>query len=163
MNDKEKFSEVTHYTHVDVQPGGINIQHVEHLHQADILSALGIELEVKKKDGSEQSKDLRSAIDQLLPLISQNRHWFGVAKALMWRGWVADGDFAGAVSLLESLYPDGLPYRPDSNDLSSKVNVGTWSKTLDRWDINDCPVQQYNRYSQYVAVAERALTLIPQK
>ena len=43
------FSGVTHYTHVDVQPGGINIQHVEHLHQADLLERLGIELEVKKK------------------------------------------------------------------------------------------------------------------
>ena len=43
------FSGVTHYTHVDVQPGGINIQNVEHLHQADLLERLGIELEVKKK------------------------------------------------------------------------------------------------------------------
>lgn len=43
------FSSVTHYTQVDVQPGGINIQHVEHLYQADILKNLGIELEVKKK------------------------------------------------------------------------------------------------------------------
>ena len=48
--DNEKFPNVTHYTQVDVQPGGINIQHVEHLHQADVLEALGIELEVKKKN-----------------------------------------------------------------------------------------------------------------
>lgn len=51
------FSGVTHYTQVDVQPGGINIQHVEHLHQADILEALGIELEVKKKGASRQESD----------------------------------------------------------------------------------------------------------
>ena len=44
-----KFLGVTHFTQVDVQPGGINIQHVEHLHQADILNALGIELEMKPK------------------------------------------------------------------------------------------------------------------
>ena len=48
MSD-EKFSGVTHFTQVDVQPGGINIQHVEHLHQSDILNALGIELEMKPK------------------------------------------------------------------------------------------------------------------
>ena len=48
MSD-EKFLGVTHFTQVDVQPGGINIQHVEHLHQADILQALGIELEMKPK------------------------------------------------------------------------------------------------------------------
>ena len=47
-DDKTQFPNVTHYTKVDVQPGGINIQHVEHLHQADILKALGIELEIKK-------------------------------------------------------------------------------------------------------------------
>ena len=48
MSEKQDFSGVTHYTQVDVQPGGINIQHVEHLHQADILQTLGIELEVKR-------------------------------------------------------------------------------------------------------------------
>ena len=47
MSENQDFSGVTHYTQVDVQPGGINIQHVEHLHQADILQALGIELEVR--------------------------------------------------------------------------------------------------------------------
>ena len=40
MKEGADFSGVTHYTQVDVQPGGINIQHVEHLHQADILKAL---------------------------------------------------------------------------------------------------------------------------
>ena len=47
MKEEADFSGVTHYTHVDVQPGGINVQHVEHLYQADILKQLGIELEVK--------------------------------------------------------------------------------------------------------------------
>lgn len=41
---------VTHYTHVEVQPGGINIEHVEHLYQADVLKALGIELPSKPHD-----------------------------------------------------------------------------------------------------------------
>ena len=49
MKEGTDFSGVSHYTHVDVQPGGINIQHVEHLYQADILKQLGIELEVKQK------------------------------------------------------------------------------------------------------------------
>lgn len=49
MKEGADFSSVTHYTHVDVQPGGINIQKVEHLYQADILKQLGIELEVKSK------------------------------------------------------------------------------------------------------------------
>lgn len=49
MKEGTDFSDVTHYTHVDVQPGGINIQNVEHLYQADILKQLGIELTVKQK------------------------------------------------------------------------------------------------------------------
>ena len=43
------FQGVTHYTKVEVQPGGINIQNVEHLYQADILKQLGIELQVKQQ------------------------------------------------------------------------------------------------------------------
>ena len=49
MKEGADFSNVTHYTQVDVQPGGINIQNVEHLYQADILKQLGIELAVKQK------------------------------------------------------------------------------------------------------------------
>ena len=50
MERKEDFSGVTHYTHVDVQPGGINIQHVEHLYQADLLAALGQEQMIKSSN-----------------------------------------------------------------------------------------------------------------
>ena len=49
MKEGTDFSGVTHYTKVDVQPGGINIQNVEYLYQADILKQLGIELEVKRQ------------------------------------------------------------------------------------------------------------------
>lgn len=51
--NKESFPNVNHYTHVDVQPGGVNIQNVEHFHQADVLKALGIELEIKNKTTEE--------------------------------------------------------------------------------------------------------------
>ena len=53
MKEGTDFSNVTHYTQVDVQPGGINIQNVEHLYQADILKQLGIELAVKQKGEAE--------------------------------------------------------------------------------------------------------------
>lgn len=56
-NEKKAFENVTHYTNVDVQPGGINIQHVEHLHQADVLKALGIELEIKKPGQESDTKN----------------------------------------------------------------------------------------------------------
>ena len=47
--ETKDFSNVTHFTQVDVQPGGISIQHVENLYQADFLKALGIEVGVKKQ------------------------------------------------------------------------------------------------------------------
>lgn len=47
--ETKDFSNVIHFTQVDVQPGGINIQHVENLYQADFLKALGIEVGVKKQ------------------------------------------------------------------------------------------------------------------
>ena len=50
MERKEDFSGVTHYTHVEVQPGGINIQNVERLYQADLLAALGKGQMVRSSD-----------------------------------------------------------------------------------------------------------------
>lgn len=96
MNKTENkdFSGVTHYTRVDVQPGGINIQHVEHLHQADILDRLGIELEVKKKGAPE-----------CLCTQEANELW-EIAKQ---EGWVD-----------EDLQPRGLS-RPDAALLAARM------------------------------------------
>ena len=51
--NKESFPNVTHYTYVDVQPGGVNIQNVNQFYQADFLKAMGIELEIKNKTTEE--------------------------------------------------------------------------------------------------------------
>ena len=81
MSEQEKFPGVTHYTHVDVQPGGINIQHVEHLHQADVLKALGIELEVKR---TKQTGDTEPACPPQLDTPQARELW---QKAID-EGWV---------------------------------------------------------------------------
>ena len=72
MSEKQDFSGVTHYTQVDVQPGGINIQHVEHLHQADILQALGIELEVKR---TAQAKEQEELFRFVHPVVEDEEAW----------------------------------------------------------------------------------------
>ena len=82
--DNNDFSGVTHYTQVDVQPGGINIQHVEHLHQADILEKLGIELEVKKKGEAKQEDNTMPTKEQMCAAITES------VKLGMWwssRSW----------------------------------------------------------------------------
>lgn len=71
MKEGTDFSNVTHYTKVDVQPGGINIQNVEHLYQADILKQLGIELEVKQKTEREAAVAVSvddGLVEQLMPI-----------------------------------------------------------------------------------------------
>lgn len=90
MSENDKFTGVTHYTHVDVQPGGINIQHVEHLHQADILQALGIELEVKKVRKREEDCNIPA-------VLAESKEWKKVQKA----GWV-DADGQPTVSRTEA-------------------------------------------------------------
>ena len=64
MKEGADFAGVSHYTHVDVQPGGINIQNVEHLYQADILKQLGIELEVKSKGEALDEKEVKQNENQ---------------------------------------------------------------------------------------------------
>lgn len=77
MNGDDRFSSVTHYTHVDVQPGGINIQHVEHLHQADVLKALGIELEVKKTAAAQEE----CAVPRVLESAEAKNCWTKLREA----------------------------------------------------------------------------------
>ena len=71
MKEDADFSGVTHYTKVDVQPGGINIQHVEHLYQADILKQLGIELEVKRDQTGPAVSVEDGIMEKLMPIFYQ--------------------------------------------------------------------------------------------
>ena len=76
MKEGADFSGVTHYTQVDVQPGGINIQNVEHLYQADILKQLGIELEVKSKgEAAAQAKREGKPTFFVNPSVSADEEW----------------------------------------------------------------------------------------
>ena len=74
MKDGADFAGVTHYTKVDVQPGGINIQNVEHLYQADILKQLGIELAVKQKE--EAAPEERGELSLFVhPAVDADEQW----------------------------------------------------------------------------------------
>ena len=75
MKEESGFSGVTHYTHVDVQPGGINIQNVEHLYQADILKQLGIELTVKQKTEVATPAERVELCHFVHPSVDANQEW----------------------------------------------------------------------------------------
>ena len=75
MKEGADFSGVTHYTHVDVQPGGINIQNVEHLYQADILKQLGIELAVNAKGEAAAPVEREELCFFIHPPVDADKAW----------------------------------------------------------------------------------------
>lgn len=102
MNEesKERFPGVTHYTEVSVQPGGINIQHVQNLYQADFLKALGVELEVKRVAEVAEADHF--------PLVATSDKLIELYDSLMGEQYVAEG-----TSKEEFLYYFGhVEYKP---------------------------------------------------
>ena len=104
------------------------------------------------------SENLNAALEEMKELIENKRQWFSVIKVLMWRGYVCDGDFAGAVALIQEVIPDLML---DAKDMS-RLNVQSFSKPLERWDVSDAPVQG-NVFMQYKSIASKGMELIPEK
>ena len=104
------------------------------------------------------AKHLHAALEELRGLTTNNRQWFPVIKVLMWRGYVCDGDFAGAVAMIQQIIPD---LRLDARDMS-RMNVQSFSKPLERWDISDAPVGG-NVFMQYRDIASKGMEIIPEK
>lgn len=117
-----------------------------------------------EKNTQQTRRSLRSALDELVPLMKYNRHWFCVVKVLMWRGYVNTGDYSGAVRLILDQYPEGLPQNQkiDPADLS-KLDVCSFSKPLEKWDVKDAPVKKKHDFDMYVNIARKGLELILEK
>lgn len=111
---------------------------------------------VKNYGGADESDrpltdaELQEKIERVREQIGNTKRlWFSVCKYMMWRRMVADGDFVSAVAKLEELYP-GLAL--DAADMS-KLNVLSFRKKVDEWDINDAPVKN-TTFSKYLSIAE---------
>lgn len=103
-------------------------------------------------------KHLHTALEELSGLIENKRQWFSVIKVLMWRGYVCDGDFAGAVAMIQEAMPH---LQLDAKDMS-RMNVQSFSKPLERWDMGDAPVKG-NVFTQYKDIASKGMEIIPEK
>ena len=103
------------------------------------------------------SENLHTALEELKGMIDNKRKWFSVIKVLMWRRYVCDGDFAGAVAMIQQIMPE---LELDAKDMS-RLNVQSFSKPLERWDASDAPVQG-NVFTQYKDIATRGMELIPE-
>ena len=104
------------------------------------------------------SENLSGALEAMVTMVGNNRQWFPVIKVLMWKGYVREGDFAGAVALIREMLP---ATNLDAKDMS-KLNVQSFTKPLERWDVGNAPVQG-NTFSQYKSIAEQAMALIPDR
>lgn len=104
------------------------------------------------------AEHLHTALEELGKLIVNKRQWFSVIKVLMWRGYVSDGDFAGAVAMIQEIMPD---LKLDAKDMS-RMNVQSFSKPLERWDISDAPVGG-NVFMQYKDIASKGMEIVPEK
>ena len=107
---------------------------------------------------SATAEHLQTALEKLRGLIENKRQWFSVIKVLMWRGYVCDGDFAGAVAMIQRIIPD---LKLDAKDMS-RMNVQSFSRPLERWDISDAPVCG-NVFMQYKDIASKGMEIIPEK
>lgn len=136
---------------MEVQNGGVVII------KGDNIENGGLKI-VKNYGGSEEQKkaeepltdmELMEKIERVRQKITTKRLWFPVCKYMMWRKMVADGDFTAAVKKLDELIP-GLEL--DAVDLS-KLNVLSFRKRFEEWDINNSPVKN-TTFSKYLVIAE---------
>lgn len=94
---------------------------------------------------------LKDKIESVMNLIEKDRYWFPVCKYMMWEGLVAEDDFDGALALIQKHFPD---VAFDPKDLSTKMNVGCFRKSLAEWvDDEDAPVHN-KTFNKYKSIAE---------
>lgn len=160
--ENKDFSGVTHFTQVDVQPGGINIQHVEHLHQADILEALGIELEVKKKGASMQAEDAMPTKEQMCAAINEtvkqglwwsNRSWAVVYRVYQMKGYMKG--FSQFVREVET-WDVKMAFECNYDALQKPISGGTLLGSPDKWEAQGAPPQAVKLAQALIAILEKS-------
>lgn len=132
----------------------------------DFSGTVNFGSDLKKKVGEKQptyaSRDeqLVAVAQRFLPYVEKNaRLWFCLCKAMMWHGDAVDGDFHGAVARLRQAFGGKLPGEIDAKDIS-RLNVLSFSYSLDRWNQEDSPFKRGNDYLQYHGLATMAYKLL---
>lgn len=94
--------------------------------------------------------ELKPKLDIIVPRMSNQRHWFVVAKYFMKKHFVLEGDFRGAVDLIMEAYNGNPPISIDAKDLS-RLNVDIFAKDVDLWYGANSPAKT-NRDKQYCEI-----------
>ena len=135
MSEQEKFPAVTHYTHVEVQPGGINIQSVQNLYQADVLKGLGIELEVKKK-GEQTDLPTREEMQQAVMKTYRQGYWWGKRSwAVVYRVYQMRGYMNSIAQFVREVeeWDIKIGYECNYDAIQKPIAKGVLSGTPDKW------------------------------
>lgn len=114
-----------------------------------IVKNYGSGAEGAKAEKPLTDEELKEKIERVKKHLTNKRLWFSVCKYIMQRHMVGDGDFVSAADKIEELYP-GTNLDPD--DLS-RMNVMSFRKSHDNWDINNAPVKN-TTFSKYLVIAE---------
>lgn len=138
---------------MDINNGGIVIIKGDNIESGGLKivnNYQGNEPETPAKAQPLTREELQKKIDFVRPKIGNtNRLWFPVCRFMMWNMMVAEGDFEGAVNILQEMYPE---LKLDAKDLSS-LNVLSFRKNLDQWTPDDAPVHGVT-YNKYYAIAQ---------
>lgn len=132
---------------VIVQKGAVNIQRVEHFHQAKDMPE-----DVASEKEELTDENLRNKINSVLPKITSNRLWFCIIKVLMLHGLVAYDDFEDGKKLICRLYPNGYPNEFDPYDIK-KLHDGCFRLPLNEWRQDTSPFKRPAEFRAYQNLA----------
>lgn len=101
---------------------------------------------------------VKSALEDVLPLIGSSRQWYCIYKPLVQVGKIVKGDFKGFEKLITQLL--GKSYDINIRDLCSKMDVGSFNTCeVSKWNEDDAPVTGRN-FTNYQTIATTFLELL---
>lgn len=98
------------------------------------------------------------AIQQLQSGITTNRWWFSVYRAMVQLKVHTNGDYEGFCERIKRELPDHK-HLPDAVEIS-RMDILSFSKPIEKWDINDAPISQRKRFLEYQEIGFRMIDLL---
>jgi len=118
------------------------------------------EMPHEKKDINEYTiEELRSIVDQVLPMIgTRTSYFFSVIKVFMWKGRIEDHNFDAGIKFLNELYPH-LNFGKKEQYNIAEYDKDCFYKSFDRWKDEDAPVHK-SAFKKYWSIADELLKLL---
>lgn len=115
--------------------------------------------EEESSESKNATMTMKDLIEAILPKISSSRIWFAVYKAFEQKGKVRVKDFSGFKEMVEKAYTEPLPHTISRKYLSDLCCL-SFSKPIEEWDINNCPIKRAGDFKAYKELAMITLELL---